>query len=175
MCSLGFIEKVGMFENWEVCWEHFVVSWQISLLDFCCSEQQWHKSALACTEGECGFSVWNPEQLSYLLLPWKTGIFMTQYWIRRAGGFFSFLDVTSLVSNSDVFLLLCLPLSCCIPSIAASVSWGLFAVQSPSLWVSQATHLEWEGNVTLVYIMGTISSHLHWAVLAVYTAICGYT
>lgn len=71
---------------------------------------------------------------------------------------FPFLDVASHVSNSDVFLRL--PLPCCIPSTAVSLSRGLFAAQSPSLRVSQAMALEWEGNVTLVYLTGTISSHL---------------
>lgn len=181
MCCLGFLAKVGVFENREVS---FCGELTDSLLGFCrCSEQGWQGSALACAEGgECGFSVWNPEQFSCLPLPWKTGIFMTQYWSRRAKWLFPFLGEAARVSNSDVFIPFCLPLRCCTLSIAVSVSWGLFAMQSPSLRVSQALLLVWEGNVTMVHIMGTMSSHLPWAVRPVYSSVdseqlqgCGFS
>lgn len=154
ICCLGFITKVGVFENSEVCWEPAL--WWVDRSQCLASavalssdgrEALWHapeeRSGMRrerwvwffCVKSRAVFI------LAVALENWNIYDSVLKQEGRRL---FPFLDVASCASNSDDFLLLCSPLSCYIPSVAVSVSWGLFAVQSPSL--ESAGRCPWSGK-----------------------------
>lgn len=178
MCSLGFMVKVGVFESGEICWNTlwwadsspclaFVVALSSDGREvhrhaqreargrrvwvFCVKSRAIFILAVALENWNIYDSVLKQEAFSIL----GCGLSCVQEW-----RFSPFL--------LDPFLFAVLR-----PTHLLPLSRGLFAAQPPSLGASQAIPLQREGNVTSVYIMGTRSSHLSWAMLAVYAAVSG--
>lgn len=80
-CSLGFMAKMEMFENREACWE--LTLWRAvrsHCLAFAVALSGDGRGVLWHAQREASVGFLREIRSSFvLLLPWKTGIFMTQY------------------------------------------------------------------------------------------------